>query len=226
MELTEAMRTTGSVREFSADPVDRAVLHRILDTARFAGSGGNRQGWHVITIESPEVRAEIARLSEIGFVEYAAQASAGFVPFAPGDDGRWHGSPVDLAAARAQGGTSPFIATIRTAPVVLLVCGDLRAFAITDIDADHVSIVGGASIYPFVQNLLLAARDEGLAGVLTTFVCRTEAEVRALVGLPDTHTVAALVVLGHPTTRPTKLRRRPVEEFTTVDRFDGAAFAP
>jgi nitroreductase len=179
----------------------------------------------VITIESEDARAEIARISEIGFVEYAAQAVAGHVPFAPGDDGRWHGSPVDLDEARRRGGSSPFIDTIRTAPVVLLVCGDLRAFAITDVDADHVSIVGGASIYPFVQNLLLAARDEGLAGVLTTFVCRAEAEVRALVGLPDSHTVAALVVLGHPVARPTKLRRRSVPEFTTVDRFDGPAFA-
>jgi nitroreductase len=98
----------------------------------------------------------------------------------------------------------------------------MRTLAITDIDAEHVSIVGGASIYPFVQNILLAARAEGLGGVLTTFVCRAEAEVREFFRLPPAHTIAALVVLGHPTKHPTKLKRKPVEQFATVDRFDGA----
>ena len=226
MDLYDVMRTTASVREFTPEPVDAAVLHRVFDHARFAGSGGNRQGWHVVNIESPEARAEIARISSVGWAEYAAQAVAGHVPFAPGDDGRWHGSPVDLDAARAGAGPNPFTDSISTAPVVLLITVDLRALAITDIDAEHVSIIGGGSIYPFVQNLLLAARNEGLAGVLTTFVCRAEDDVRALVGLPKSHTVAGLVVLGHPSTQPSRLRRRPVEAFVTVDRFDGAPWQP
>ena len=189
---------------------------------RFAGSGGNRQGWHVTVIESPDARAEITRLSRLGFLEYAAQVAKGLVPFSPDDDGKWHGPPVDLAAARAQSIDNPFLDVLERAPVLLLVSVDLRTLAITDIDADHVSIIGGVSIYPFVQNILLAARDEGLGGVLTTFVCRAEAEVRSSFALPPAHTIAALVVLGHPKKHPTKLKRKPVEQFATVDRFDGA----
>ncbi len=225
MEVTDAMRSMGSIRELTDEPVSHDVLYRILDSARFAGSGGNRQGWHVTVIESPEVRSEIMRLSRIGFLEYAAQVAEGLVPFSPGDDGRWHGPPVDLEAAREQDLHNPFLDVLEQAPIVLLISADLRALAITDVDADHVSIVGGASVYPFVQNILLAARDEGIGGVLTTFICRAEAEVRELVGLPHAHAVAALLVLGHPHKHPTKLKRNPVEEFTTIDRFDGTPLA-
>jgi nitroreductase len=221
VEVRDAMRSMGSIRELTDEPVPREVLVRILDSARFAGSGGNRQGWHVTVIESPEARAEITRLSQLGFLEYAAQVAKGLVPFAPGDDGTWHGPPVDLATARAQSIDNPFMDVVKRAPVLLLVSVDMRTLAITDIDADHVSIIGGASIYPFVQNILLTARDEGLGGVLTTFVCRAEAEVRDFFGLPPAHTIAALVVLGHPEKHPTKLNRKPVEQFATVDRFDG-----
>ena len=219
------MRTMGSIRDLTDAGVSREVLYRVLDNARFAGSGGNRQGWHVTVIESPEARAEIARLSRIGFLEYAAQVAAGLVPFAPGEDGTWPGPPVDLEAARKQSLANPFLDTLERAPVVLLVTVDMRTLAITDIDAHHVSIVGGGSIYPFVQNILLAARDEGLGGVLTTFVCRAEAEVREYFRLPSAHTIAALVVLGHPTQHPKKLTRKPVEQFATVDHFDGPPFA-
>jgi nitroreductase len=161
------------------------------------------------------------RLSRLGFLEYAAQVAAGLVPFSPGDDGKWHGPPVDLDAARQQELHNPFLEVLERAPALLLVSVDLRTLAITDIDADHVSIVGGASIYPFVQNILLAARDEGLGGVLTTFLCRAEAGVRELIGLPPSHAIAALLVLGHPHKHPTKLKRNPVEHFATIDRFDG-----
>jgi nitroreductase len=221
VELTAAMRSMGSIRELTDETVPREVLYRILDSARFSGSGGNRQGWHVTVIESPEVRAEIMRCSRLGFLEYAAQVAEGLVPFSPGDDGRWHGPPVDLDAARTHELHNPFMDVLENASVLLLVSVDLRTLAITDIDADHVSIVGGASIYPFVQNILLAARDEDLGGVLTTFVCRAEAEVRELVGLPPSHTIAALLVLGHPHKHPTKLKRNPVEAFATIDRYDG-----
>ena len=224
MELYEVMRTMGSVREFQDRPVPPDVLHRIFENARFAGSGGNRQGWHVIVVESPEIRAEVTRLSVIGFREYMAQTMAGAVPFGPGSDGRWHGAIVDLAEARATDGPSGLAASIEHAPALLVVVADLSALAITDIDANHVSIIGGASIYPFVHNILLAARHEGLAGVLTTFACRAEAEMRTLLALPDSHAIAAVIPLGFPVHQPTKLKRKAVEEFVTIDRFDGTHF--
>jgi nitroreductase len=67
---------------------------------------------------------------------------------------------------------------------------------------------------------------EGLGGVITTVLTREEPAARALLGVPDQFAVAALVVLGYPVHRPTKLRRRPVERFATVDRFDGPPLGP
>ena len=89
-----------------------------------------------------------------------------------------------------------------------------------------VGLVTGASIYPLVWNVLLAARAEGLAGVVTTLVVPAEEEVRDLLGLPETHAVAAMVPLGVPVRRLTRLNRRPVEDFTSVDRFDGEPLRP
>jgi nitroreductase len=102
---------------------------------------------------------------------------------------------------------------------------DLRALAITDNGLDRQSIVGGASVYPFCHNILLAARNAGLGGVMTTVLARQEPAARELLHLPDGWALAALVVLGHPVKQLTKLRRDPVESFTTVDRFDGPAFS-
>ena len=99
---------------------------------------------------------------------------------------------------------------------------DLTALAAVDRDLPRYTLVGGASIYPFVWSLLLAARTEGLGGVMTTMAVRREDEVRARFGIPDTVAVAALVVLGRPVDAPRRLKREPVESFTWVDRYMGA----
>ena len=79
-------------------------------------------------------------------------------------------------------------------------------------------------MYPFVWNILLAARNEGYGGVLTTMVAAEEPRVKDLLGVPDPFAIAAVVPLGKPVREVTKLRRRPVVEFATGERFDGAPF--
>jgi nitroreductase len=101
---------------------------------------------------------------------------------------------------------------------------ELSQLAVVDNGLDRQSIVGGASVYPFCHNVLLAARDAGLGGVITTVLCRQEPAVKELLGIPDGHALAALVALGHPVREITRLRRAAVEEFTSVDRFDGEPF--
>jgi nitroreductase len=96
--------------------------------------------------------------------------------------------------------------------------------ATVDNGLDRQSIIGGGSIYPFCHNLLLAARNEGLGGVLTSVLMREEPAVRELLGIPDGFAVAGLMALGHPQKVITKLRRDPVEQFTVTDRFDGPTF--
>jgi nitroreductase len=107
------------------------------------------------------------------------------------------------------------------APALLLLLADLTALAAVDRDLDRYGFAGGASIYPFAWNLLLAARAEGLGGVITTMPIRREADVRQLFAIPDTLAVAALIVLGRPVSAARRLRRASVEEFTWVDRFGG-----
>ncbi len=126
-------------------------------------------------------------------------------------------------AAGAAAGPGGFAEHLDAVPALILILADLRKLATVDRGADHYTLVGGASVYPFVWSLLLAARQEGLAGVMTTMVVRRETEVRAAFGIPDHMTVAALVALGRPVHQPSRLTRLAVEDFTTVDRLDGPA---
>ncbi len=241
MELYEVMRTTPATRAFRETPVPDGVLYRMLDHARFAPSGGNRQGWRVVVVKDPALRRRIRDLSQLGWREYMAHASQGLVPFAPREHGRWPGPPagageegldavdasgpaVDLERARETPAPNSFVDHLDVAPVLLLLCGELGVLACVDNGLDRQSIVGGASIYPFGHNLLLAARNEGLGGVMTSVLVRQEPAVRELIGLPDGYALAALIALGYPQREITKLSRRPVEEFTMVDRFGGPAF--
>jgi nitroreductase len=224
MELDLAMRTTGAVRGFTDAPVDDATLHRVLDRARFAPSGGNRQPWRVIVLEDGEIRRRVRDLCVLGWREYVAFVEAGEVPFAPGPDGRPNESDIDLEAARATPRPSAFVDDLDQAPVVLVLAAHLPSLAVLDAGFERQSIIGGGSVYPFGQNLLLSARSEGLAGVLTTFLVRQEEAARTLLHLPPDFAVAALVALGVPEKFPTRLKRREVEEFATIDTFDGPAF--
>lgn len=158
MELLETIRGTGSVREFTDDRVADEVVIRILDHARFAPNGGNRQAWKVVVLQDPVVRDAMRELYEGPWRDYFAQSAA------------------------------------------------------------------GASIYPFMWNIMLAARSEGLGGVITTMHNRVEPEVRALLHVPENLALAGVMMLGHPVHQPTKLRRQPVEAFTTIDRIDGPSF--
>ncbi len=220
------MRTTPATRSFTGQAVTDAVVHRILDHARFAPSGGNRQGWHVVLLRDAAIRRRIRELYGLGWREYTAHVEEGVVPFAPHEDGRWTGPAVDLDAARQLPRPNDFADTLDTVPVLLLLIARLGALACVDNGLDRQSIVGGGSIYPFGHNILLAARNEGLGGVLTSVLVRQEGAVRELIGIPDDHAVAGLIALGHPVRSVRKLRRRPVDQFTTVDRFDGPGFAP
>lgn len=219
------MRTTPATREFTDEPVPDEVLHSILDVARFAPSGGNRQGWHVLVLKDPAVRARIRDLYVLGWREYMAHVKRGLVAFAPTDGGNWTGPAVDLAEARATPAPMGFADHLDQVPVLLVLVVELGALATVDNGLGRQSIVGGASVYPFGHNVLLAARDAGLGGVMTTVLCRQEPAVKEVLGIPDGFAVAGMLALGHPKKVITKLRRLAVEHFTTIDRFDGAPFS-
>jgi nitroreductase len=219
MELYEVMRSTPAVREFTDAPLPDDVLARILDNARYAPSGGNRQGVRVIVVRDKDTRAALADLGLPAARRYTAQLANGESPWNP-----LQPSAVDRSAIETAEPPAQMSAPMREAPVVLVICLDLAVVAATDQDLDRIAVVPGASVYPFVWNVLLAARNEGYGGVLTTMAVAEEPRVKELLGVPDTYAIAAIVPLGKPTRQVTKLRRRPVREFATRERFDGTPF--
>jgi nitroreductase len=224
MDLIETLRSTGAVREFTDEPVPDEVVARVLDTARFAPSGGNAQAWHAVLVKSPQLRTRLRDLYLPGWTDYLAMRVAGLRPWAPTNDRAAESAalasvPAEVRAAAGQG----FAGELDRCPVLLVVFADMAALAAVDRDAERYSFAGGASVYPFIWSILLAARAEGLGGVLTTMLIRQEDEVKRLLGAPEQWAVAAVLALGHPVEAARRLRRRGVAAFATVDSVQGPA---
>jgi nitroreductase len=221
MELTEALRTTGSVRAFTDEPVDDATLASVLDNARFAPNGGNAQAWRGCRqgLRGPTATA---RPLPTGWYDYLAMHAAGLRPWSPVNES----DAESTAMAGAEPAVDPqgFAENLDTAPVLLALFADLSGLTAVDRDFDRYPFAGGGSIYPFAWSTLLAARNEGLGGVITTMCIRQENAVKTLLGASETLALAAVIAIGHPVKQPRRLSRAPVESFATVDRVDGPAF--
>lgn len=181
MELFDVMRSTFSGRTYTGDPLPDDTLHRILDHARFAPSGGNRQGWRVIVVRDPATRAALAALTEPAAKRYTAQVQNGENPWNTIDPPR-----VDAATIERTPAPPHLTETVTKAAVVLVICVDLKVVASTDQNLERVGVISGASIYPFAWNILLAARHEGFAGTITTLAVAEEPRIQALLGIPPT----------------------------------------
>ena len=221
MELYDVMHTTFSGRAYTSDPLPDQTLYRILDHARFAPSGGNRQGWRVIVVRDPATRAALARCTEPAAKRYTAQVQNGENPWNTIDPPR-----VDAATIERTPPPPHLTETVMKAAVVLLVCVDLKVVASTDQNLERVGVISGASIYPFAWNILLAARHEGFAGTIPTLAIAEEPRIQALLGIPSHVAVAAVMPLGRPVKTLSKLRRKPVAEFAMLERWGGAPLAP
>jgi nitroreductase len=219
MELYDVMRTTFSAREFTADPLPDDVLAKILDHARFAPSGGNRQGWKIIVVRDQKTKDELARLSGIAAKRYAAQAANGESPWNTIDPPR-----VDAATIESTQPPPRLTEPIMKAPVVLVICVDLKMVASIDQELTRVGIVSGGSIYPMAWNILMGARHEGFGGTITTLAVAQEPKIQALLGLPKHVAVCSVMPLGRPTKRLTKLKRRPVADYAMRERWGGEPF--
>jgi nitroreductase len=170
-------------------------------------------------VDDVALRREMAALMRPVWDEYVAISSEGRTPFTAVD-----AAPYELTSVRPGNVPNDLLDRIDTVPVVLVVAADLRSIAMMDKDLNRAPITGGASVYPFCWSILLAARARGLGGVLTTFLSRVEPAAGPALGLPDDHALVATIFLGHPVRQPTRLTRRPVEEFASRNRFDGPAF--
>ena len=200
MDLYDVMHTTFAAREFTDEPVAPAVVERLIEHARFAPSGGNRQGWNVIDVRARATREALVPLFEPAMRRYLAQWQHGEVPWNPVRE-----TALDEQEIAAVEVPPEMLALYLTAPVLLVVTIDLGAVAAMDQHLDRVGLVAGASVYPFVWNLLLAARNEGLGGTLTTLLVSREPEARAVLGIPEHVAIAAVLPIGRPVKQLTKL---------------------
>lgn len=207
MDLLDAIRTNPTTRAFKRDPVPDDVLARVLDAARFAPNGGNRQPVRFVVVRDPAKKRRLRDLylphwkSYIGAIPPEKRAA-------------------NPALARLVERADRFAETLDEVPVMLVVCGEIASIFPTDTKLGRLSVVGGGSIYPAVQNLLLACRAENLGSALTTLLCFEEPEVKALLGIPDEFLTAAMVAIGWPEKPfPKKLARRPLAEIVHADRW-------
>ncbi len=213
--LREAMSTLRAVRRLRPDPVYDAVLGRVLEAATWAPTGGNRQPWRVIVVRD---RAAVARLGEL-YAERWRRFAAGY------EKGMKSMPEAAAAQSRKMLDAGDYLAEhFADTPVVAVFCFNPKEMAITDAKLDRISVVGGGSVYPAVQNLLLACRAEGLGCTLTTLLCECEDEVRELLAIPEPWGTACAIPIGWPVRGGHgPIRRLPVAKMAYADRF-GAAF--
>lgn len=211
LDVREAMSTLRAVRKLRPDPIPDDVLERVLEAASFAPTGGNAQPWRIVLVRAAETKARLGALYAAAWKRFAGLYERGLAALPEADRERERRT---LAAG------DHLAEHFHEAPVLAVFCFDPKSMAITDAKLDRVSVVGGASIYPAVQNLLLACRAEGLGCVLTTLLCQHEAEVRELLAIPERWGTAAVVPIGWPLSRGHgPLRRRPVAELVHDERF-------
>lgn len=209
MDFREVIETTGACRHYRPDPVPDAVLARVLDAARWAPTGGNRQGVRLLAVRDAVKKKALRDLYVPLWEQYVARAGAR------------PGAPLPKLIADAD----HMARHLDEVPVLLVVCAHLGDLLATDRHLDRVSVVAGGSIYPAVQNVLLAARAEGLGTALTTLLCAVEPQVKALLGIPPDALTAALIPLGYPVKPfPKKLARRPLSDICFGDAWGEPAF--
>ena len=205
-DLFEVIRTTRSMRRLKPDAVPPDLIRKILEAGVCAPSGGNMQRWRFLVIQDPDIKRTVGAYYKRAWDEVVAPRYRAGEP-APGmDQDRFRRL---LAAAEY------LAAHIHEAPVWIVPC----------LQGDKPTRTTGSSIYPAVQNMLLAARALGLGATLTTLYLNHEKEAEAALGLPaDWHSYAILPV-GFPMGRFGPVRRVPLNEVVYADRW-GQPYSP
>lgn len=221
MQLLDAMRSQHACRYYRPDPVPTAVFYDAIDAARFGPQGGNRQPVRFLIVTDP---AKKKQLQEWYLVPWGAymQAAASDQAAMEAESGDAKATAItDSNPTKALADADHFAHHFAEHPAIVVALADLEDTHPTDTDLGRLSIVGGASVYPMVQNFCLALRDQGVATTLTTLLCMYEPQIKELLDIPQDLSTAAFVVAGYPAKPfPTKLLRRPVEEMGFLDDLD------
>jgi len=223
MGLFEAIYSARSLRRLKPDPVPEELITKIIDAAICAPSGGNAQNWAFIVVRDSEQRRKLGiiyrKASDIAEAIYAAR-----------------GRPPHLTErqfARLMATGAHLWQHMGEAPVLLLPCGRRPALPPREALPPDIAVrwedevayadrIRGASIYPAVQNIILACRGLGLGTVITTNHLRIEAEFKAMLDIPDQVDTFALMPIGWPQGRFGPVNRRPLSEVAHADRWSSA----
>ena len=206
MPLQEAITTQRAIRRLKPDPVDDALLRRLLELAIKAPTGSNAQNWEFVVVKDPAVKARFARANRRAFSLYeriGRRRVAG--------DPKW-GRLLDAVRWQAD--------HFEQIPVLIVAC--LRGPRAWFPPFAAASYYG--SIFPAVQNLLLAARAVGLGAALITLPLWSTWQARRILGLPRSVTPCAVVPLGWPMGNYGPTTRRPVEDVVSIDRWGQRAW--
>ena len=197
--LFEAMYSQRAIREFKPDPVPDELVRRLIEAATKAPSGSNRQDWRFLVIRDSETKRKIG--------EYYNQARSSRYGA---------GAPASNIPARRRAASDYMAEHLHDVPVLILAC--------IQHNGGPTNMSRGGSIYPAVQNILLAARGLGLGSVITSLHKRYENEIKELLGIPEDVETAALLPIGFPAegARYGPTRRAPVEEVTFYDWWGNA----
>ncbi|MDA0770605.1 MAG: hypothetical protein BZY79_05680 [SAR202 cluster bacterium Casp-Chloro-G4] len=195
IDLFEAMNTQRAIRYLKPDPVPDEMITRLIDAATRAPSGTNQQRWSFIVVRDSELRGKLGDI-----YQKAGRAAIPRLQYVEAENKRLFNSAVYL------------VDHLGEAPVLILACIE---------HGGSTTLTTGASIYPAVQNILLAARAMDLGSVLTTFHKAYEDEVKNLLGIPDNVETAALLPVGFLAEGVSygPIKRRSVDEVLHLDRW-------
>ena len=211
MEIYDAMSSLLAIRRFKSDPIDPKTIDRLLQAATWAPSGGNVQPWRIVAVDDPAKKQVMQKLYKPLWDNYTI-----------GYREKMKSMPADeqSSSARALDAGDYLASHLGEVPLIAVFCFNPTIMAITDIDQPRPTVVGGGSVYPAVQNFLLAARNEGLGCVLTTLLCMEEPKIRELLALPDDWYTAAHVPVGHSVGGGHgPLRRKPTKQMVSHNRW-------
>ena len=207
LDMFEVMFSTRSMRRLKPDPVPDEVMYKILDAGIRAPSGGNTQHWRFIVVKDPQVKQQVQQVYQKGWNEVQAMY-------------RNRSAPEHMEEAkfrRLMGAAAHLAEHLAEVPVLLFAC--LKERPMPAPLAAKLARLSGSSIYPAVQNMLLACRALDLGATLTTVCSLYDDELRPILHLPDDVSTYALLPIGYPQGKFGPVQRVAVEQVTCVDRW-------
>ena len=218
-ELFEIMHSTRSMRRLKKDPISDQTIYKILDSGIRAPSGGNTQHWRFLVVQDPEVKRQVQEIYQKGWEE--ARAIYDGKPGPKHMEQKQFSKLLDSATYLAE--------NLAEAPVLLFACLKDRPMPQGTGGrslAERLSRLSGSSIFPAVQNILLACRAMGLGATLTTVCSLHEEELRPVLNLPENISTYALIPIGYPMGKFGPVRRIPVEEITCLNQWGNRLARP